>query len=94
MWKSSQEFGIGRAQAKDGKWLVVANYYPAGNFMGRYKENVLPPRDGKTQLIADTTAPSAGGASKGAGKLNKTSHKLVINVWYGSEKNTDSSVSS
>ena len=42
VWKSSQELGVGRAQTKDGKWLVVANYLPAGNFIGRYGDNVFP----------------------------------------------------
>ena len=42
MWKGSNEFGIGKAQGRDGKWIVVANYYPAGNFLGRFAENVFP----------------------------------------------------
>ena len=42
VWQSSQELGVGRAQTKDGKWLVVANYLPAGNFIGRYGDNVFP----------------------------------------------------
>jgi hypothetical protein len=24
-------------------WYAVANYYPAGNYIGHFKENVLPP---------------------------------------------------
>jgi len=47
VWKDSKEFGVGKAQTSDGKWLVVANYLPAGNFVGNYKENVFPPKDGK-----------------------------------------------
>ena len=47
VWKSSREVGIGRAQSRDGRWFVVANFFPAGNFIGRNAENVLPPRDGK-----------------------------------------------
>lgn len=50
MWRDSKEFGIAKAQSKSGKWLVVANYSPAGNFLGRYKENVLPPTSGKVEL--------------------------------------------
>ena len=43
VWKDSQELGIARARTRDGKWLVVANYLPAGNFIGRYPDNVFPP---------------------------------------------------
>ena len=50
VWKDSKEFGIGKAQTKDGKWLVVANYSPPGNFLGHYPENVTPPVDGKIVL--------------------------------------------
>ena len=42
VWQGSKELGVGKAQARDGKWLVVANYLPAGNFIGRYAENVFP----------------------------------------------------
>jgi hypothetical protein len=31
----------------------VANYYPAGNFLGKNGENVLPPKDGETHLIGE-----------------------------------------
>lgn len=27
---------------RDGKCVVVANYTPAGNYVGQYKDNVLP----------------------------------------------------
>jgi len=50
VWKSSREVGIGRARSRDGKWFVVANFFPAGNFIGRNAENVLPPRDGKVTV--------------------------------------------
>jgi hypothetical protein len=43
VWKSTQEFGIGKAHTRGGKLIVVANYHPAGNIMGKFHENVLPP---------------------------------------------------
>jgi hypothetical protein len=43
VWKYTREVGFDRAQSKDGKWYAVANYYPAGNYIGHFKENVLPP---------------------------------------------------
>jgi uncharacterized protein YkwD len=42
VWKGSEEVGIGCAQSSDGSYYVVANYFPAGNFGGEYKKNVLP----------------------------------------------------
>jgi len=41
VWKGSQELGIGVA-TKEGRTVVVANYYPPGNFVGKYVANVPP----------------------------------------------------
>ena len=61
VWKSSREIGIGQAQSRNGRWFVVANFFPAGNFVGRNAENVFPTRDGKVVLPAkeDGTEPTA-----------------------------------
>ena len=43
VWKGSREIGIGRAFADNGQTVyVVCNYLPAGNVIGRFKENVFP----------------------------------------------------
>ncbi|MGE3538726.1 MAG: CAP family protein [Candidatus Tectimicrobiota bacterium] len=44
VWKASTTLGIGIAQAVDGTWYVVSNYYPPGNIAGHFPTNVLPPR--------------------------------------------------
>ncbi|KAI3381655.1 hypothetical protein SNEBB_004552 [Seison nebaliae] len=41
IWKSSRLIGIGCAQSKDGIWYAVANYFPPGNFIGKFQENVI-----------------------------------------------------
>ena len=43
VWKGSKEMGIAQAKSKSNKIIVVANYDPPGNFVGRYSENVAPP---------------------------------------------------
>jgi len=43
VWKGSKEMGIAQAKSKSNKIIVVANYDPPGNFVGRYRENVAPP---------------------------------------------------
>lgn len=40
VWKGSSEFGIGKAKDSKGRVYVVANYFPAGNFIGRFADNV------------------------------------------------------
>ncbi|KAF8788976.1 Golgi-associated plant pathogenesis-related like protein [Argiope bruennichi] len=44
IWKESKKMGVAWARSKSGKILVVANYEPAGNFIGRFTENVPPPK--------------------------------------------------
>jgi uncharacterized protein YkwD len=43
VWKKTKEVGFGIAQADDGSYFCVANYYPCGNFLGEFQENVLKP---------------------------------------------------
>ncbi|KAG5678130.1 hypothetical protein PVAND_007829 [Polypedilum vanderplanki] len=40
VWKSSKELGIGLARTKNGKVIVVASYYPRGNVIGQFLNNV------------------------------------------------------
>ncbi|XP_056637489.1 uncharacterized protein LOC130445698 isoform X1 [Diorhabda sublineata] len=40
IWKSSEFLGVGVAKNSQGSTYVVANYSPAGNFVGHYVENV------------------------------------------------------
>lgn len=41
IWKDTKEVGFGKYKDKKGKIYIVANYYPAGNFLGFFKYNVL-----------------------------------------------------
>lgn len=40
VWKGTKEIGVGRSYTTDGRVFVVCNYYPAGNVIGRFQENV------------------------------------------------------
>ena len=42
VWKGSHEVGFGYAQARDGYYYGVANYYPAGNYLNEFEDNVFP----------------------------------------------------
>ncbi|XP_055925841.1 Golgi-associated plant pathogenesis-related protein 1-like [Argiope bruennichi] len=43
VWRSSTEFGVGKARSRCGKVIVVANYKPSGNVIGEFQDNVFPP---------------------------------------------------
>lgn len=42
VWKESKQLGVAFAKS-GGKVVVVANYFPAGNMIGSFAENVPPP---------------------------------------------------
>uniref|UniRef100_A0ABD2XRK6 SCP domain-containing protein n=1 Tax=Trichogramma kaykai TaxID=54128 RepID=A0ABD2XRK6_9HYME len=43
VWRDSLELGVGMARNRNGEVYVVANYNPAGNYLGSFTENVVPP---------------------------------------------------
>lgn len=43
IWKESRELGVAYSRSKSGKIFVVANYNPAGNMLGSFKNNVPAP---------------------------------------------------
>lgn len=42
VWIGSREFGVAKGVAKNGAQYVVARYFPAGNVIGHFPENVKP----------------------------------------------------
>ncbi|XP_065345974.1 uncharacterized protein LOC135943395 isoform X1 [Cloeon dipterum] len=46
VWVSTKQLGLGKAQSRNGRVIVVANYYPPGNVNGLYQKNVRPPLPG------------------------------------------------
>ncbi|KAK4872975.1 hypothetical protein RN001_015004 [Aquatica leii] len=42
IWKTSEFLGVGVAKSRQGQMYVVANYNPAGNFLGHFSDNVPP----------------------------------------------------
>ncbi|XP_035785230.1 uncharacterized protein LOC118463076 [Anopheles albimanus] len=69
VWRASRYFGVSKSISKTGKLFVVAYYYPAGNVMGEFRQNVLPP------LVANESDPAAqhhaGGGPQAAGHLSR-----------------------
>ena len=49
IWKGSTECGFGFAR-QGNRGFVVGSYRPAGNMMGDYASNVLPPKNGKIEV--------------------------------------------
>uniref|UniRef100_A0A182QUC1 SCP domain-containing protein n=1 Tax=Anopheles farauti TaxID=69004 RepID=A0A182QUC1_9DIPT len=65
VWRGSRYFGVSKSISKTGKLFVVAYYYPAGNVMGEFRQNVLPPivtggeQEGGSQQAHLSRPPSA-----------------------------------
>ena len=48
VWEGTKEVGFGFATYQDGEYnklVVVGNYYPAGNIMKQFEDNVKPAKD-------------------------------------------------
>ena len=45
-WKTTKKLGMATA-VSGGRTVAVARYSPVGNWLGEFKENVLPPKKGK-----------------------------------------------
>ena len=54
VWKDTKEVGFGVAISPSGEFYAVANYYPAGNFVGNFKSNVLQPTPASKKEFAKT----------------------------------------
>ncbi|XP_055373036.1 uncharacterized protein LOC129606647 [Condylostylus longicornis] len=76
VWRRSKYFGVGKATSRTGKIFVVAYYYPPGNVVGQFQDNVLPPimdQDGHQPPIDLDTTPIASilkSNSSGSGSTN------------------------
>ncbi|PAA50171.1 hypothetical protein BOX15_Mlig027945g1 [Macrostomum lignano] len=80
VWKASEEVGFGRAVSKSGRVYVVSRYRPAGNYMGEFGKNVLPPADGKIVLPETEqgkTAPMPGAKLEAVIGPNDPADQLV-----------------
>ena len=42
VWKETKEVGFAYAQSKNGTFYAVGHYYPPGNFLGEFINNVFP----------------------------------------------------
>ncbi len=42
VWKDTKEVGFAYAQSKNGIYYAVGHYYPPGNFIGEFSNNVFP----------------------------------------------------
>ena len=81
VWKGSKLFGVGKAKTRDGKWFVVANYFPAGNMQGTYAANVFGPQDGKVVVPRpEGGAGAATGAGTGPGFSSGAKGKFTPNI--------------
>jgi hypothetical protein len=53
VWKSTNLIGCGSAFCSSmGGYIFVCNYYPEGNVIGQFSQNVFPQTDGGTSSTA------------------------------------------
>ena len=57
VWMNSKQVGCGVACSINDYCYVTCNYYPAGNYLGQFRTNVLPLSDSTPQETTKTDAP-------------------------------------
>ncbi len=74
VWVDSVELGVGKATAANGMQFVVARYFPPGNILGRFPDNVKSPGSKVVKRSDDgKAAPTrSAGASAAPGKSQST----------------------
>ena len=45
VWKDTEEIGCGAACNSNNKCYVTCNYYPPGNYLSEFEDNVLPAKN-------------------------------------------------
>ena len=51
IWKESKEVGFGWDTSKNNKFYFLAYYYPAGNEIGKFNQNVLVEKKSYTNSL-------------------------------------------
>ena len=73
VWKESKEHCIALAKTEDGNTVyVAANYFPPGNFVGKYKENV--------PNLVDAKDASGSGAPKTTSHISTFGYVMTLFV--------------
>ena len=70
VWKGSKEIGCGAACNSNNKCYVTCNYYPAGNVMGYFANNVFPLKESggdSGSSDSDSGSQGEGGGSSSSG---------------------------
>eukprot|EP00795_Rhopilema_esculentum_P014681 gene14681-5774_t len=65
VWVDSIELGVGKATAPNGMQFVVARYYPPGNILGRFPDNVKGSGSKPVKRSENAKPASAAGSSAG-----------------------------
>lgn len=92
VWKGSKEVGIGRAQSNDGTWIVVANFFPPGNYVGQHESNVFPAKKGKVPKFMNANATgrtepsSSAAAAKDSDRITTSASKTTTRRQVRTEK--------
>ncbi|CAF3777803.1 unnamed protein product [Rotaria sp. Silwood1] len=84
IWSGSTDLGIGIALTSDNQTAyVVANYYPAGNWLGQFAANVLP-------LCTTTTAV---GSTTTVGSITTAGTTAIVGTTTGAAITTNTTLS-
>ena len=83
VWVDSVELGVAKATAKNGMQFVVARYFPPGNILGRFPDNVKG-TGSKPAKRSENPAPVAGrsGKSEDSSKVQSKRPNCVYSILF------------
>ena len=77
VWVDSVELGVAKATAKNGMQFVVARYFPPGNILGRFPDNVKA-SGSKPAKRSENPKPAAGKSGASGKAQSKHLYRLCV----------------
>ncbi|CAG0902309.1 unnamed protein product [Darwinula stevensoni] len=91
VWKDTEELGVARGMSRNGHIIVVAFYFPPGNFLGKFIENVPFPVEFDSSSLESQSPVSSNTQARMSLELQETPNDemLIDGQWETRDSNEE-----